>query len=142
LDWKVVFDDYLINKMAELRDKSLPNETGGILLGNVDNEHDICYVIDCIGSSSDSEELPISFIRGCNGLSEKVQKIEEKTIGQVRYIGEWHSHPNGCSVNPSTADIETFKWLAEEMHIDCLPSIMMIIGDNKDIFLINSEPTS
>jgi len=138
--WEVIFDDYLLNKMSEFREKSLPNETGGVLLGNFDNEHERCYIVDFISSPSDSDELPLSFIRGCKELQEKVQDIEEKTLGQVRYIGEWHSHPNNCSVDPSIADINTFNWLKSIMDFDSLPSIMMIIGENKAYCIIGAEP--
>ena len=137
--WEVIFDDYLLNKMSELREKSLPNETGGVLLGNFDNEHEKCYIIDIISSPSDSEELPLSFIRGCKELQSKVQHIEEKTLGQVKYIGEWHSHPNNCSAIPSNADLNTFIWLKGIMEHDSLPSIMMIIGENKSYSFIGSD---
>jgi len=137
--WEVIFDDYLLNKMSEFREKSLPNETGGVLLGNFDNEHEKCYIIDFIPSPSDSEELPISFIRGYNELQSKVQNIEEKTFGQVKYIGEWHSHPNNFSVVPSTDDINTFNWLKSIMDHDSLPSIMMIIGEKKTYSIIGAE---
>ena len=37
--WKVVYDEYLINKLNNVRKLKLPNETGGILIGN----YDICF---------------------------------------------------------------------------------------------------
>jgi len=138
--WTIIFDDYLIDKISDCREKSLPNETGGVLLGNFDSEYKICYIIDIIPSPIDSEELPLSFFRGFNGLYDKVKNIEEKTIGQVIYIGEWHSHPNGYSIYPSTADLNTFEWLKTIMDRDSIPSIMMIIGENKSISIIGSEP--
>jgi len=138
--WEIIFDEFLINKMSEFRIKSLPNETGGVLVGNFDNEYERCYIIDFISSPSDSEELPLSFIRGCEELQSKVQNIEEKTLGQVKYIGEWHSHPNNCSVIPSIADINTFNWLKSIMDLDSLPSIMMIIGEKKTYSIIGAEP--
>jgi integrative and conjugative element protein (TIGR02256 family) len=139
--WEIIFDDYLVNKMYEFREKSLPNETGGVLLGSFDNEHEKCYIIDFISSPSDSEELPLSFIRGYDELQNKVKSIEEKTLGQVKYIGEWHSHPNNCSVIPSLADSNTFDWLKSIMDHDSLPSIMMIIGENKVCCIIGAEPS-
>ena len=140
LSWNVLYDDYILNKMSELREKSLPNETGGVLLGNFDSEHEICYIVDIISPPSDSEELPTSFLRGCEGLCDRVKSIEEKTLGQVRYIGEWHSHPNEHSIVPSVADLLTFEWLKSIMAQDSLPSIMMIIGENKARSIIGAEP--
>jgi integrative and conjugative element protein (TIGR02256 family) len=125
--------------MAKLREKSLPNETGGILLGNFDNHNEICYIIDCLPPPSDSECLPVSFIRGYAGLCDKVKEIETRTLEQVRYIGEWHSHPDGCSVNPSEADLATFKWIEDIMNGDSVPTIMIIIGENNELCLMNSD---
>jgi hypothetical protein len=138
-NWKIIFDDYIINKMAGIRKESLPNETGGILLGNCDSEHEKCYIVDIISAPKDSKEYPVSFIRGYEGLFDCVQDIEKRTLGQIKYIGEWHSHPNGCSVCPSNADIETFSWLESIMGIDSLPTLMMIIGENNTMSLMHSE---
>jgi proteasome lid subunit RPN8/RPN11 len=139
-NWKIIIDDYLITKMSEFREKSLPNETGGVLLGNFDNQNEICYIIDFLLPPSDSEGLPVSFIRGCEGLYEKTKEIETRTLEQVRYIGEWHSHPNGCPVKPSEADLATFKWIENIMNKDSVPTIMIIIGENKELCLMNSDP--
>ena len=138
--WKIIFDEYLINKMSKYRETSLPNETGGVLLGNFDTEYEKCYIIDILSAPSDSEELPISFLRGCEGLSDEIENIKGKTLGQVMYVGEWHSHPNGYSTNPSVADAETFKWLKSNLDQDSIPSIMMIIGENQSISIIGAEP--
>jgi integrative and conjugative element protein (TIGR02256 family) len=138
-DWNILFDEYLINKMSEFRKRSLPNETGGVLLGNFDTENEICYIIDFIPSLPDSEELPVSFLRGCEGLSDKIKDIEIRTLGQVRYIGEWHSHPNNYSTSPSDADLATFAWLHNIMGKDCLPAIMIIIGENNEMSCIGSD---
>ena len=91
-------------------------------------------------SPPDSEELPISFIRGFKGLEDKVSKINHITLNQVKYIGEWHSHPDNYPSSPSAADLRTFDWLRNIMEQDSLPSIMMIIGENKSMSIIGAEP--
>jgi hypothetical protein len=139
-NWKIILDDYLIRKMSKFREKSLPNETGGILLGNFDNQNEICYIIDLLPPPSDSEGLPVSFIRGHEGLYDNVKDIESRTLEQVRYIGEWHSHPNGCSVKPSEADLATFKWIEDIMSKDSVPTIMIILGEDNKLCLMNSDP--
>jgi integrative and conjugative element protein (TIGR02256 family) len=140
-NWKIIIDDYLISRISELREKSLPNETGGVLLGNFDSQYEICYIIDVLPPPIDSKKLPVCFIRGCVELKDKVQEIEAKTLGQVGYIGEWHSHPNKYSVIPSEDDMATFRWLADIMNQDSLPTIMIIIGEDKKICLMNSDPS-
>lgn len=66
------------------RKEKLPNETGGVLIGSYDFAHNICYIVDAIDSPSDSKEYPDAYIRGSNGLYEKVCKIENITIGNLR----------------------------------------------------------
>jgi hypothetical protein len=137
--WKIIFDDYIINKMAEFRIKSLPNETGGILLGNFDTYYKHCYIVDVVKSPLDSEEQPTSYIRGCYNLRATIEDMEKMTLGQISYIGEWHSHPKGCSVNPSVLDITAYSRIQDEMRKDALPVTMMIIGDNKEYSFVNIE---
>ena len=89
----------------------------------------IVYVVDCLPSPADSKEWPTFYIRGCRELKSKVKKIEKITDTQVTYIGEWHSHPPGCEVNPSQADRKLFGWLSDFMKPNGLPPLMLIVGD-------------
>jgi proteasome lid subunit RPN8/RPN11 len=137
--WEIIFDDYIINKMAEFRINSLPNETGGILLGNIDTFYKHCYIVDVVKSPLDSEEQPTSYVRGFYDLHATIEKIEKMTLEQISYIGEWHSHPKNCSVNPSKLDISAYLRIQNEMKKDALPAIMMIVGDNKEYSFVNIE---
>jgi proteasome lid subunit RPN8/RPN11 len=125
--------------MAEFRIKSLPNETGGILLGNIDTYYRRCYIVDVVKSPLDSEEQPTSYIRGFYDLHVTIENIEKMTLEQVSYVGEWHSHPKSCSVNPSALDILAYSRIQDEMKKDALPAIMMISGDNKEYNFVNIE---
>ena len=48
---------------------------------------------------------------------------------QLEYIGEWHSHPSNCGVEPSQDDRKVFAWVSEYMTADGLPPLMLIVGD-------------
>ena len=128
-EWTFRFDNWLLAKLDEHRRIKLPNETGGILLGCFDTYHKICSIIDIVPSPSDSTEWPTSYIRGCKGLREKVREVENQTLDQVGYVGEWHSHPKRCSILPSGQDFEAYSWLGCHMHPEGYPAIMLIIGD-------------
>jgi len=127
-EWTLVLDDELLTRLATLRTSRLPNETGGVLIGNVDLRRRIIYVVDSIPSPPDSCEWPTLYIRGCAGLPEKVEQIGQITNGQLMYIGEWHSHPDGCSCLPSNDDLQVFSWLTENLSLDSLPALMAIVG--------------
>jgi proteasome lid subunit RPN8/RPN11 len=127
-DWTLVMDDWLFQTLSELRTAKLPNETGGILLGTYDLPRKTLYVVDTIPSPPDSEEWPTLYIRGSVGLREKVSNIAEMTANQLEYVGEWHSHPDGCSCMPSEDDIKVFTWMTDRMSAAGLPALMTIVG--------------
>lgn len=128
-DWTVCTDALLVHRLAELREAKLPSETGGVLLGSFDLDRRIVYIVDTVPSPPDSEEWPTLYIRGCRGLKTKIEKIADRTDGMLEYIGEWHSHPRGCSTAPSSDDLQVFAWLTELMNVEGLPALMMIVGD-------------
>ena len=128
-EWVLCTDQGLIDKVHEMREKKLPNETGGVLVGTYDIQRKIMYVVDCLPSPPDSEEWPTLYIRGCQDLSSQVEKIKRLTGNQVKYIGEWHSHPSGCGVNPSQLDRKALNCLSDIMKNDGLPPLMLIVGD-------------
>ena len=128
-EWTLCMDGGFLDKVHKARSKKLPNETGGVLVGMYDVQRKIVYVIDCLPSPPDSEEWPTLYIRGCQDLSSQVEKIGWLTENQVKYIGEWHSHPVGCGVSPSQADRQVFDWLSDHMKTDGLPPLMLIVGD-------------
>ena len=77
----------------------------------------------------DSAEHRTAFVRGVAGLREEIETIEARTGGQVGYVGEWHSHPDGASVEPSADDAVLLSSIAEEMRMDGWPGVMMIVGE-------------
>jgi len=61
-------------------------------------------------------------------LAADVQRTETRTGGNLTYIGEWHSHPDGASVVPSQDDMKAFNWLSSNMQSAGLPPLMIIVG--------------
>lgn len=127
--WKIKVMPSLIERLYIQRKGKLPNETGGVLIGAYDFAHHICYIVDAIDSPSDSLEYPRAYIRGSNGLYEKICEIEKITVGNLTYIGEWHSHPTD-STNPSNDDKKLLHAIAEYSFTQSAPGCMVIIGDS------------
>jgi len=127
-DWEILIDDSLVKYMQDLRRSKLPNETGGVLLGSIDFDRKKIYLIDTIPSPPDSKEWPTLYIRGAKGLKSDVDAIHKSTDGAIHYMGEWHSHPDGCSTAPSDDDVKVFHWLTTIMAKDGHPALMMIMG--------------
>lgn len=134
-DWFVKISTSLISKLYSQRLAKLPNETGGVLIGAFDFAHHICYIVDSIDSPSDSQEYPGAYIRGSNGLLESVTEIEDITIGNLCYVGEWHSHPT-ASTQPSHDDKVLLTAISDYAFVRGNPGIMVIVGNqNYSVFL-------
>jgi proteasome lid subunit RPN8/RPN11 len=127
-EWTLIVNEQLIKQLTQLREEKLPVETGGVLIGSYDLVRKILYVVDTVPSPPDSEEWPTLYIRGSQGLFRQVQLISQKTNSQLEYVGEWHSHPNGCSCLPSEDDLKVFSWLTTNMDDAGLPALMAIAG--------------
>jgi Prokaryotic E2 family A/ThiF family/Prokaryotic homologs of the JAB domain len=128
-DSKIVTDRGLLEKLKFLRLTGLPAETGGVLLGTWDLVNRIVYVADTIPAPPDSKKRVTSFIRGCEGLLDKVRYAGRATSGMLQYVGEWHSHPNGFGTAHSDDDRKVFEWITEKTTEDGYQPVMAIVGE-------------
>jgi integrative and conjugative element protein (TIGR02256 family) len=126
--WSLVIAGSLLRRLGDLRGAKLPNETGGVLIGAYDLVRRIVYAVDTIASPPDSRERPTLYIRGCEGLAARVEEIVRRTDGQLEYIGEWHSHPDGHTCDSSDKDVNVFAWIRNHMADAGLPALMAIAG--------------
>ena len=129
-EYTVSLNEELVRKLCEIRSANLPSETGGVLVGYHDFNVNSVVIVDALPAPKDSESSATSFKRGVDSLSKKVSDIRERTAGIVDYIGEWHSHPDGCSSMPSDHDLFQLAALAEKMKLDGLPAYSLIVGEN------------
>lgn len=128
--WRLVSDEGLLEQVARLRLERLPNETGGVLLGTIDAQRRIAYVVDALPSPPDSKEWPTSYIRGTRGLAAKVARLRAAADDAIDYVGEWHSHPDGAGVSPSPDDREALSHLVDLRASDGLPGAFLIVGED------------
>jgi hypothetical protein len=129
-DWKVHLLDCAFDDMKRLREARLPNETGGVLIGSVDRVNRSVFVVAALPAPADSEEKATSFIRGVAWLRQRVSEISTRTLGQLEYVGEWHSHPRGFGLGASGDDRKLYSWVHEELSDSEAPPIMAIAGDD------------
>ncbi|MBU4318485.1 MAG: Mov34/MPN/PAD-1 family protein [Proteobacteria bacterium] len=131
--WVVVLDKYIKQQLNALRLEQLPRETGGIIVGYIDQKLKTIYVVDVLPAPYDSEADYSGFTRGVAGLNDALNEISDQTANIVGYIGEWHSHPEFASANPSSLDWRLIEKLSGVMAIDDQPVLMLIVGINGDI---------
>ena len=118
---EVIIDDSILEKMIELSMQSCPNETGGFLIGNYSNDLKIAYITNML--------IP-SAISSCNSYKRETlsKSIWDKLYNEGKiYLGEWHSHPNGCA-NYSQTDKNTLISIANNDNVNILNPIIIIIG--------------
>jgi integrative and conjugative element protein (TIGR02256 family) len=136
--WTICWDHDVEAIVRAARSERLPRETGGVLVGAIDAQSHRIYVVDAILSPPDSVEWPSLYIRGAEGLDERVAAVGVSTAGMLQYVGEWHSHPDGCSAQASGTDQEALGRLSRQMAFEGLPALMLIVGQHDLQFFLAS----
>ena len=137
-EWKIVYDEELVSNIMAVRSEKLPNETGGVLLGVTDINASSIHIVHALTQPEDSLGTPSGFERGVFDLRDQVSKAMTTTMDQVRYVGEWHSHPEGALATPSRTDIEQLNWLKSEMEIEGLKGLIAIAAGDGAFSLVTS----
>ena len=108
--------------LAEIRLKAKiagQKENGGYLFGHIDHKRRIIYPLNHY-MPRDSKGTKSGFHLGTSGLKDYKKEIYRRSIGQMEYIGDWHSHP-ASSLDMSVIDITTCA-------LDVLPQLKNGIG--------------
>lgn len=129
-DWEVRISESVNRAMHHARQQRFPNETGGVLLGTIDIQHKVVQIADLIPSPPDSVEWPTMYIRGSENLRNQIDRKFVLSGRDLRYVGEWHTHPRGHTSEPSKLDLEAHRYLTEQMAAEGLPGIVIILGDD------------
>ena len=120
----------LAGHVLAMRRSRLPAETGGILFGLVDIPAKSIHLVTATPAPPGSIEEPDGFVRGMGDVDEMMEDVRRRTAGQVRYVGEWHSHPPRIGAAEPTDDRQ-LDWLAALMGMDSMPALMVIAADRE-----------
>lgn len=135
--WEVIWDEGLLNEARKLRSTSLPFETGGVLLGIVDQVDLTISLVRAVPSPSGSQENELDYTRAGYGSDEFIRDCKDRTAGNVTYIGEWHSHPERVPPIPSKDDFKQHKFVHASLSQEGQPALMMILSSDSIGFYIN-----
>ncbi len=138
-NWTLIYDDGLISDLSDLRSEKLPNETGGALLGIIDMSRRFVHVVHGLPETEDSIGTESSFERGIVGLHEQLSNTTAATMHQLRYVGEWHTHPVGATAMPSLTDLAQLAWLTKELEIEGLPGLIAIAAGDGNFCITLSD---
>jgi len=128
--WIITYDAGLLNVLSAMRRSKLPNETGGVLLGIADMSRKSAHIAHALPEPEDSHASQTGFERGVVNLAEQVSTTVAASMHQLRYVGEWHSHPDRASAMPSNVDLVQLLWLGQELQNEGLPGLMAIAAQD------------
>jgi integrative and conjugative element protein (TIGR02256 family) len=117
-------DDVLLRDLFARARCALPNETGGILIGEYDGARVTAIVRSVTGPPRDSSATPTTFRRGTRGLNRLLRCAWRK---RLYYIGEWHFHPEERP-RASFPDTLQMRELACSEQMQCPEPLLLIVG--------------
>ncbi|MBK0114033.1 Mov34/MPN/PAD-1 family protein [Delftia sp. S67] len=121
----VNFDNKVLGVFREhIQRLDIDAEAGGLLLGEVRGTH--LNLIRATFPTVDDLRSRYSFERLPQGHAEVAQKMWSDSRGTVRYLGEWHTHPQDFPT-PSGIDRSEWKRLASGRK-DKRPFLAVIVG--------------
>lgn len=100
------------------------NEAGGLLLGEVRGQH--LSVVEATAPTAHDRRMRYFFERLPLGHATVAQQRWNKSRGTVRYLGEWHTHPQDVPT-PSGTDRSEWRRMASERK-DKRPFLAVIVG--------------
>jgi len=138
-NWEIIWDRGFIERAKTFRSDALPNETGGILFGIVDQKDATITLVKACSAPENSESTPSSFGRAAYYSTDVLDGCHERTAGVVTYVGEWHSHPPSYGALPSKDDVGQLNFLTSSLQIEGMPALMMIIADSSVGFYLDKQ---
>ncbi len=127
-DWTVKISDELVELANTLKNKVAPKETGGIIAGTWDRLRNVVYLVGIYDAPPDSVHSETGFERGSVGVFKTILELEQSTLGNLTYVGEWHSHPPGALSRPSSEDKTLLRWIGDILVDVEAPATMLIFG--------------
>ncbi|WP_288318866.1 DUF6602 domain-containing protein [Xylanibacter caecicola] len=115
-----VFDQIQLQAESEY-----PNENGGMLAGRYSTDRRTVY-IEKIVMPIEKVTGRAMFKRNAKGMEKVWEHLAEE---ELRYVGEWHSHPNG-STRYSNADLTAMVDIEKEVAI--ANPLLLIVGVRKE----------
>lgn len=111
----------MLNQIKLQAEGEYPNENGGMLAGRYSADRHTVYIEKVVVPV---EKLTgrTTFMRKTNGLEKVWEQLSQEGL---RYVGEWHSHPNG-STQYSGSDLAAMIDIEKEVAIE--NPILMIVG--------------
>lgn len=134
-EWRVVVVEQVLEELRERRECAAPNETGGYLIGAIDEVASEIYVIAASPEPPRTEATPTSLKLGRWGLTDFEKALMRRTHNRLAPLGTWHSHPAG-DATASKKDWATIRAFSAEDARRGIPTVMAITSFAGDAFYV------
>jgi integrative and conjugative element protein (TIGR02256 family) len=114
-----------VRRDARLRGADI--ETGGLLLGQVDDACRCIRVDDISGPPPDSLLSAVHFDHGIEGVGELIAYHRARSGRLTTFVGMWHSHPSGTA-EPSPTDKAAMAALVTPIADGPRRALIVIVG--------------
>lgn len=111
--WTIRFIPGLVEQLTKEFLLAEQIETGGVFMGVCNYKTKTIHITSSIKAPVDSKSSPTQFVRGHHGLAKEISTIVNNSGGQIGYVGEWHTHPEGPNCL-STQDLSSVQQHKEE----------------------------
>jgi integrative and conjugative element protein (TIGR02256 family) len=106
-------------------------ETGGMLLGRVDDASQVIWVTSATGPAPDSQRSR-SYVRlGAAGAAEFLTAMESRGAGLNHFVGMWHTHPRELPYE-SSIDRQAMDSLLTDSKHPLVRVLLVVIGGTPD----------
>ncbi len=116
-----------INEHTRIADKL--TETGGLLFGDISEEHKTIWIDFACGPPEDTKFYEGKLKLGITGTKELNHYYSNITGKDCEYIGTWHTHPQSSAI-PTKEDDDAIAEAFNFVNISLDSQILLIIGDS------------
>jgi integrative and conjugative element protein (TIGR02256 family) len=124
---RVVVPAPVFTRMADQVRRAGRNETGGVLVGRIE-EDGTARIVDASGAGPRAVETPDRFDRDVAYCQRWIEARVRS--GRCAYVGEWHSHTSG-EARPSALDAESLSGIACADSY-CRPTPVLVIVKSEE----------
>jgi integrative and conjugative element protein (TIGR02256 family) len=128
-----IYKNALAFMVQEFR-RSLPNETGGVMVGYWLANSEGAVITHVVGPGPCARHGKMSFIPDGAYHDSEVARLYEESGRLHTYLGDWHSHPNS-STNLSPTDRRTLLKIANHAEARLPTPLMAIIAGSAPLIL-------
>ncbi|WP_160162653.1 Mov34/MPN/PAD-1 family protein [Magnetococcus marinus] len=112
---------------SNARSGNRTNETGGLLLGEIDDSLQSIYIDIATGPPPDSHKSPQRFLCGVEGTKDQCSFYANRSGNSTKFVGVWHTHPVSMP-NASDVDLEAIAQILHAQEKTPRHVVMLIVG--------------